>query len=74
MDQSRSTIDIPPSLGSGAINDTVDLAAWFTENELSTCPDCGEHTLIPGQPHDPLRLCLTCGIVDAAPMPVPADA
>jgi hypothetical protein len=39
--------------------------SWFDEDELERCPDCGNRRLIPGEPQQPLRVCLDCGIVDA---------
>lgn len=44
----------------------VDLHGWFSADELSTCPACGERTAV-RMPASGSLLCLACGSVTLAP-------
>lgn len=46
-----------------------DVKRLFSDEELETCPECGERQLAPASPVARMRLCLACGVV-----PKPATA
>ncbi|MDX6476855.1 MAG: hypothetical protein QOH95_2366 [Gaiellaceae bacterium] len=42
----------------------LDLADWFGEDELETCPQCGSRLLVPPSAESvTARVCLSCGVV-----------
>jgi hypothetical protein len=56
-----------PSTRYGAMNDiqAPDLSHWWHDDEMESCPTCGNMQLTPPSPSMVgMRVCLTCGIVN----------